>query len=277
MPRNADLPDRLSAALAVVHRIFDEGCTGDPVLCAEALRLGRLLAELTPDEPEVTGLLALMLPVEARRPARRDADGVLVPLPEQDRARWDRALIAEGQEPVRRRLRRNRPGRTRSRPPSTRCTATRPPPPPTGARSSPCTTGWWPWHRRPVVALNRTVVVAGTEEPATALELVDTLGLGRYHGLHAVRADLLCRPGRAAEAAEYGRAAEPAPSEAERACLERRRRGTRQRAPGRRRVTLLTPTRLRNELQDMKGWCLHPIDRKPGPGPNRPVHPVRHP
>ncbi|MGW5498670.1 RNA polymerase sigma factor [Streptomyces olivaceoviridis] len=235
MPRNADLPDRLSAALAVVHRIFNKGCTGDPVLCAEALRLGRLLAELVPDEPEVTGLLALMLPVAARRPARRDTDGVLVPLPEQDRARWDRALIAEGQEPVRR-LRRNRPG-----PYQIQAAVN-------AVHSDAPTAAATDWRQvlalydrlvavapPPVVALNRAVAVAGTEGPATAPELVDAVSLGRYHVLHAVRAGLLRRPGRAAEAAaEYGRAAEPAPSEAERACLERRRRETRQRAPGRR-------------------------------------------
>ncbi|MFF8908374.1 RNA polymerase sigma factor [Streptomyces olivaceoviridis] len=236
VPRDADLPDRLSAVLAVVCLIFNEGYTGDPALCAEALRLGRLLAELMPDEPEVTGLLALMLLVEARRPARRDADGVLVPLPEQDRARWDRALIAEGQELVRRCLRRNRPG-----PYQIQAAVN-------AVHSDAPTAAATDWRQilalydqlmavapSPVVALNRAVAVAGTEGPATALELVDALGLGRYHVLHAVRADLLRRLGRTAEAAaEYGRAAELAPSEAEQAYLERRRRETRQRAPGRR-------------------------------------------
>ncbi|CAM5650248.1 MULTISPECIES: RNA polymerase sigma factor [Streptomyces] len=235
VPRDADLPDRLSAVLAVVYLIFNEGYTGDPALCAEALRLGRLLAELMPDEPEVTGLLALMLLVEARRPARRDVDGVLVPLPEQDRARWDRTLIAEGQELVRRCLRRNRPG-----PYQIQAAVN-------AVHSDAPTAAATDWRQilalydqltavapSPVVARNRAVAVAGTEGPETALELVDALGLGRYHVLHAVRADLLRRLGRTAEAAaEYGRAAELAPSEAERAYLERRRRETRQRAPGR--------------------------------------------
>ncbi|MEV5174015.1 RNA polymerase sigma factor [Streptomyces flaveolus] len=235
VPRDADLPDRLSAVLAVVYLIFNEGYTGDPSLCAEALRLGRLLAELMPDEPEVTGLLALMLLVEARRPARGDADGVLVPLPEQDRARWDRALIAEGQELVRRCLRRNQPG-----PYQIQAAVNAVHSDASGAAAT-------DWHQilalydqlmavapSPVVALNRAVAVAETEGPAAALELVDVLGLGRYHVLHAVRADLLRRLDRTAEAAaEYGLAAELAPSEAERAYLERRRRETERRESSR--------------------------------------------
>jgi RNA polymerase sigma-70 factor (ECF subfamily) len=228
VPRDADLPERLGGVLAVVYLIFNEGYTGDPALCAEALRLGRLLAALMPDEPEVTGLLALMLLTESRRPARQGADGVLVPLPEQDRTLWDRELIAEGQELVRRCLRRNRPGPYQIQAAVNAVHSDAP---------SAEDTDWDQILRlydqlmavapSPVVALNRAVALAEVQGPARALDLVDSLDLGRYHVLHAVRADLLRRLGRTAEAAaEYGRAAELAGSEAEGAYLERRRRET---------------------------------------------------
>ena len=112
VPHDVDLPERLPAVLAVVYLVFTEGhATGARAdLCGEAIRLGRLLAELMPDEPEVLGLLALMLLAESRRPARTDATGARVLLADQDRTRWDRALIDEGQELVRRCLRRNTPG-----------------------------------------------------------------------------------------------------------------------------------------------------------------------
>ena len=136
-------PTGCRAVLAVVYLVFTEGhaaTSGDRLvrddLCAEAIRLGRLLAELMPDEPEVTGLLALMLLTESRRAARTAPDGDLVLLADQDRARWDRALIAEGQALVRGACAATGPGRTSSRPRSTPCTATRRPPrTPTGGRS----------------------------------------------------------------------------------------------------------------------------------------------
>ncbi|MFD7935164.1 RNA polymerase sigma factor [Streptomyces sp. NPDC059755] len=225
VPRDADLPDRLNGVLAVVYLIFNEGYGGDPDLCAEALRLGRLLTELMPDEPEVTGLLALMLLVHSRRTAREDADGTLVPLPEQDRGRWDRDLVTEGQSLVRRCLRRNRPGpyQVQAAIQAVHSDA------PTAAD-----TDWRQILRlydqlmelapSPVVALNRAVAVAETEGPGRALELVDGLDLDGYHVWHAVRADLLRRLHRATEAARaYEAALALSESPAERAFLDRRR------------------------------------------------------
>lgn len=221
VPRDADLPDRLRGVLAVVYLIFNEGYGGTPELCAEAVRLGRLLTELMPDEPEATGLLALMLLVESRRAARTDDSGGLVPLSEQDPDRWDRELIAEGQSLVRRCLRRNRPGPYQIQ---AAIQAVHSDPP----------TDWTQVHRlydqlmavapSPVVALNRAVAVAETDGPARALALVDALDLDGYHVLHAVRADLLRRLGRDTEAAQaYERAARLTANPAERAYLRRRR------------------------------------------------------
>ncbi|MET9760982.1 RNA polymerase sigma factor [Streptomyces sp. NPDC006372] len=234
VPRDADLPDRLGGVLAVVYLIFNQGYEGSPELCAEALRLGRLLTALMPDEPEATGLLALMLLVESRRDARESDRGELVPLPEQDRTRWDRDLIAEGQALVRRCLRRNRPGpyqcqaavqAVHSDAPSAEATD-------------------WAQIRQlydqlmvitpsPVVALNRAVAVAETDGPGPALVLVDALGLDGYHVFHAVRADLLRRLGRDTEAVRaYEKAAALAENPAERAFLDSRRRAlTRRRGP----------------------------------------------
>ncbi|MFI7501613.1 RNA polymerase sigma factor [Streptomyces sp. NPDC049687] len=226
VPRDADLPDRLKGVLAVVYLIYNQGYEGDPGLCAEAVRLGRLLADLMPDEPEVTGLLALMLLIESRRAAREDAEGALVPLPEQDRGRWDRELIVEGQSLVRSCLRRNRPGpyQIQAAVQAVHSDA------PTAEA-----TDWGQILRlydqlmavapSPVVALNRAVVVAEVEGPRPALDLLGTLGLDGYHVFHAVRADLLRRLDRRAEAVRaYDAALALTESAAERAHLERRRR-----------------------------------------------------
>ncbi|MEV1067141.1 RNA polymerase sigma factor [Streptomyces sp. NPDC050263] len=233
VPRDADLPDRLKGVLAVVYLIFNEGYEGDPGLCAEAVRLGRLLTELMPDEPEATGLLALMLLVESRRSARGTADGTLVPLPEQDRGRWDRDLVAEGQALVRRCLRRNRPGPYQIQAAVQAVHSDAP---------TPAETDWrqilslydqlMALAPSPVVALNRAVAVAETEGPGRALALVDALDLGGYHVWHAVRADLLRRLDRAAEAAvAYEAAVALSENPAERAFLERRVRELARRAP----------------------------------------------
>jgi RNA polymerase sigma-70 factor, ECF subfamily len=217
VPSEADLPARIDAVLAVVYLIFNEGyaaSAGDTLvreeLIAEAIRLGRLLGELMPDEPEALGLLALMLLIESRRPARIAPDGTFVRLADQDRSLWDRELIVEGQELVRRCLRIGQPG-----PYQIQAAIN-------AAHSDASRAEQTDWRQilalydqqlaiapSPVVALNRAVALAEVEGPEAALELVEELRpvLDRYRQLHAIRADLLRRLGRPAEAARAYEAA----------------------------------------------------------------------
>jgi RNA polymerase sigma-70 factor, ECF subfamily len=223
VPADHDLPDRLRPVLAVVYLVYTAGLTTatDAGLCAEAIRLARILAALLPDEPEVAGLLALLLLTESRRPARTRPDGSLVLLGDQDRTRWDQALIQEGQAILRRCLRRDQPGPYQLQAAINAVHADAPTLPQTD----------WPQilalydqllavAPTPVVALNRAVAVGEVHGPGAALALVEGLDLDTYHLFHATRADLLRRLGRHREAAAaYRRAAALAPTDAERAFL----------------------------------------------------------
>jgi RNA polymerase sigma-70 factor (ECF subfamily) len=233
VPTAAELPERLRSVLSVMYLIFNEGyraSTGDQLvredLCREAIRLGRVLAELVPNEPEVMGLLALMLLIEARRGARATSEGELVLLGDQVRTRWDRLLIAEGQELVRKCLRIDRPGTYQIQAAIN------------AVHSDAASIEETDWRQiltlydqlmaiapTPIVALNRVVAVAEVHGAAEALALVEDQCLVDYPVFHVVRADLLRRLGRTTEAVDaYGAAIARTQNSVERDFLERKRR-----------------------------------------------------
>ena len=219
VPPDHLLPDRIVAVLAVVYLIFNEGYGGRGELAAEALRLGRSLAELMPDEPEVHGLLAMMLLLEARREARF-RDGDLVLLADQDRSLWDAAQIAAGRAALDRALTLRGRGPYLVQAAIASLHAEEP-------RDWPQIAALYEELTRltdsPVVALNRAVAVAETEGPEAGLKAIEGLELDSYPYLHSTRADFLRRLGRTAEArAAYERALDLAHSEPDRRFLTRR-------------------------------------------------------
>jgi RNA polymerase sigma-70 factor (ECF subfamily) len=232
VPGEAELAVRLRSALAVIYLIFNEGYTassGDRLvredLCSEAIRLGRLLVELIPDQPEAMGLLALMVLIHSRRVSRTTPDGALVLLADQNRSLWDLALVAEGQAIVRECLRRNQPG-----PYQIQAAIN-------AVHSDAVVAADTDWRQilqlydqllalapSPVVALNRAVAVAEVFGPGAGLTLLDDLNLDGYYLFHAIRADLLRRLGRDSEAAAaYDAASARTANAAEREFLQRSR------------------------------------------------------
>jgi RNA polymerase sigma-70 factor (ECF subfamily) len=233
VPSEAELPERLDAVLAVLYLVFTEGyaaTAGDVLvrrdLCAQAIRLARLVNVLLPDRPEALGLLALLLLQDSRRDARVDAQGDIVLLEDQDRSRWDRTQIDEGLTLVPRALRASPPGPYALQAAIAALHAQAPSSDATDwlqiaalygvlARVAPS----------PVVELNRAVAVALAEGPAVALPMVDALAgpLGDSHLLHATRADLLARLGRTQNARDsYARALDLVRNEPERRLLEKK-------------------------------------------------------
>jgi len=208
IPTDGELPDRLPPVLAVVYLIFNEGHTATDAdtlvrtdLCNEAIRLGRLLVTLMPDEPEAIGLLALMLLIHARTPARQDAQGNLVLLADQDRTRWNRDTIDEGHALVRQCLRRNHPGPYQFQAAINAVHAD-------AAHFD--ATDWsqiitlydqyYAVDPNPIVALNRAIAIGERDGPAAGLRQLDNLALDNYPYYHATRADFLQRLERLDEA-----------------------------------------------------------------------------
>jgi RNA polymerase sigma-70 factor, ECF subfamily len=213
------LPDRLAAVLAVVYLVFNEGYGGRGDLAAEAIRLGSALGELMPDEPEVHGLLALMLMNDARR-AARFADGAVVLLGEQDRSLWNEEELARGRERLDRALALGGGGPYVVQ---AALAALHAEEDPDWLQIAALYGELGRLTGSPVVELNRAVAIAETGDVAAALALVDALELDRYHYLHAARAELLRRLDRRDEAgAAYERALALVHSDAERRFLERR-------------------------------------------------------